>query len=147
MLINTLLGFLLPWLILGIYIYKRDKRILIVIFPIGALLAFIIDEVGFYFEFWSVTPILKEKNMSALPMDLGIYPLMACYLIYLINSKPWNPLLLIILVSGFTTVLEFLGVITGKVVYMNGWNIGWTFVSYFIPYALVVWYYRILKTR
>ena len=144
MLINILLGFLLPW-ILGIYIYKRDKRILIAFFPVGSLLAFIINEFGFYFEFWNITPILKVKTMSALPMNLGIFPVLACYLVYLINSKykQWNSFLLVILFSGFTTGLEFTGVITSKVVYMNHWNIGWTFVSYFVFYILIVWYYRI----
>ena len=145
MLINILLGFLLPW-ILGIYIYKRDKRILIAIFPIGSLLAFIINIFGFYFEFWNLTPILlKLKTMAVLPMNLGVFPVLACYLVYLINSryKQWNSVLLIILFSGFTTGLEFTGVITSKVVYMNHWNIGWTFVSYFVFYILVVWYYRI----
>jgi len=142
MLINILLGFLLPW-IFGIYIYKRDKRILITFFPVGSLLAFIINEFGFYFEFWYLTPILKVKTMSALPMNLGIYPVLACYLVYLINSRHWNSFFLIILFSGFTTGLEFTGVITGKVGYMNHWNTGWTFVSYFVFYILVVWYYQI----
>lgn len=145
MVINILLGFLLPWIILGIYIYKRDKTILIVFFPISALLAFIINEFGFYFEFWNLTPILRIKTMSALPMDIGIFPLLGCYLVYLINRNHWNFLQLIILFSGFTTVLEFTGVITGKVIYMNHWNIGWTFVSYFVFYTLEVLYYRILK--
>ena len=115
------------------------------IFPISALLAFIINEFGFYFEFWNLTPILSVKTMSALPLNLGIFPILGCYLVYLINQNHWNSLLLIILFSGFTTGLEFTGVITGKVIYMNHWNIGWTYVSYFIPYTLEVWYYRILK--
>ena len=145
MLINILLGFFLPWVTVGIYIYKRDKRILLLIFPISALVAFITNELGFYFEFWNLTPILKEESMSALPMNLGIFPLLACCLIYLIKSRNWNPILLILLFSLLTTCLEFIGVITGKVIYMNHWNLGWTFVSYLIAYILEFWYYRILK--
>ncbi|WP_407312148.1 CBO0543 family protein [Desulfosporosinus sp. SB140] len=143
MLINILLGFFIPW-ILGISLYRKDKRILLAIFPVGSLMAFTINIFGFYFEFWNLTPILKEKTMAALPMDLGVYPILGCYLIYLVDHKQWNPFLLIAIFAGLTTVFEFMGVVTGKVVYMNHWNIGWSFVSYFIPYTLEVWYYRIL---
>jgi hypothetical protein len=141
MLINVILGFLIPWIIFGIFLYKKDKKILLIIFPIGATLALTINLIGYQLEYWDFTPILRIEPMSALPLDLGLYPLLACYLIYLIKKLQTNPLTLILIFSIFVTGIEWVGVKLGKVIYHNEWNIGWTFFSYLTAHSVVYFYY------
>ncbi len=80
-----------------------------------------------------------------MPYDLGIYPILSVYLIHYINKAKFNPYLLIMIVTIFTTFLEWLGILSGKVLYSNGWNIGLTFFSYLVPYLLNYWFYIQLK--
>jgi len=43
------------------------------------------------------------------------------------------------------TFLEWLGVLFGKVVYGNGWHIGWTFISYLVHWVVCYCYYKALE--
>lgn len=56
-----------------------------------------------------------------------------------------NAFIIIFLFTLLTTCIEGLGVIFGRVVYHNGWNIGWTFISYLIPAVLNYIYYLYMK--
>lgn len=80
-----------------------------------------------------------------MPYDLGIYPILSVYLIHYINKTKLNPYLLIMIVTIFTTFLEWLGILNGKVLYSNGWNLGFTFISYLLPYLINYWFYIQLK--
>ncbi|EEK70321.1 hypothetical protein bcere0007_52430 [Bacillus mycoides] len=52
---------------------------------------------------------------------------------------------MVFFISLFTTLLEMTLVLSGKVVYGNGWNIVWTFFFYIIPNMWVYWYYLYLR--
>ncbi|WP_028400080.1 CBO0543 family protein [Ectobacillus panaciterrae] len=146
MLLNFILGLLLP-LPAGIYLYRKDKKILLCTFPFTSMIAFLINELGFYFGFWNVLPIIDgHKSFSALPLDMGLYPVLGTLMVYSIKLKNKNPFIVILLVALFTTLLEYLLVQVGRVTYGNGWNIFFTFFSYLIPYA-VVYLYNILLER
>jgi hypothetical protein len=109
------------------------------------MLAFTVNQWGFYFEFWDVTPILKDETASAIPFNLGIYPVLASFMIYLIQEKKRSPFFSIFIITLFTTFFELVTLVTGKVIYHNGWNIFWTFISYLIPYWITFVYYKILR--
>jgi hypothetical protein len=144
MVINIVIGFIIPWIV-GIYLYKKNRRMVLIIFPFASVLAFLANLFGFYFEFWKMTPVLKEATLTVLPLCVGIYPVLGGYLIHMIQQKKASPIFLILIFSLFTTFLELLFVIQGRVIYDNGWNIYWTFISYLIPYGIGYGYYIALK--
>ncbi|MFD6511446.1 CBO0543 family protein, partial [Bacillus sp. NPDC060175] len=99
---------------------------------------------GLYCGFWRIAPFLSQKTLSSLPFNIGLYPILASYLIFFIK-KTKRPYLMVFFISLFTTILEMTLVLSGKIVYDNGWNIIWTFFSYIIPYMWVYWYYLYLR--
>ncbi|QTM98574.1 hypothetical protein ERJ70_04230 [Sediminibacillus dalangtanensis] len=140
-------GFLLPWVIATVHLFRYHKTILLLIFPVCSMLAFAVNDLGFTYGFWrleSKPPL--EGVLAMLPYNIGIYPVLASYMILLVSHLSRHPILIVIGIALFTTFLEFLMVVTDRVEYNKGWTIGWTFVSYVIPYYLVYLYYRCLQT-
>ncbi|WP_317618474.1 CBO0543 family protein [Paenibacillus sp. PL91] len=145
MITNIIIGFFIPW-IFGIYLYKRAPVIILLICPITAIMSTVINAVGYQLEFWRFTPLIKNvATLSSLPFDIGFYPVMTSYLIYWIRQNNQYPFLKIVCIGLLTTILELIAYLFGKVEYSNHWNIGWTFVSYVIPYILIYLYYRLLS--
>lgn len=145
MLINIIFGFFVPW-IAGIYLGVKTPKTLLLIFPIGAVSSLVINSIGFQLKFWDFTPLIpNDESVSALPLDIGLYPLLACFMIWLINSRPILTVLILFLFILGTTLLEFMALIFGKVTYGNGWNIGYTFLSYLLAFGIVFIYFKLLK--
>lgn len=145
MLINTIFGFILPWAVIGTYLYKKDNRIIFLIVPFSSAIAYSVDAIGFYYKFWSLTPV-KYNDLSALPTDLGYFALIGGLLIYAVKKYVLNDYLVLLIFSIATTVFEYIFVLAGEIIYGNGWNVFWTFFSYIIPYSLVYFFYLTLKT-
>lgn len=144
MLFNIIVGFLIPW-VFGIYLYRKSRIIVFLISPITVTIAGLINDIGYHLDFWDFTPLIEnDETLSALPLDLGLYPVMAGYMIYWIRANNRHALLKIGCFCLATTALEYLAFIFGKVEYSNHWTIGWTFVSYMLAYGLVYLYYRLL---
>jgi hypothetical protein len=139
---TVVVAFLVPWFLTIIFYKKLDKALLFTITPIGSVIAFSIDELGFYFGFWNIKPFYDD-TMAELPFNLGLYSILAFLLISLIR-KYRQPLITIISFTLLTTILEFIYLIIGRVEYGNRWNLGWTFVSYLVPYFLLYLYYNAL---
>lgn len=144
MTINILLGFVVPWMF-GFILWRKAPIIIYLICPFTSIVSALFNDIGYHLSFWDFTPkIENDETLSALPLDLGLYPVMASYMIYWIvknNQHAWMKLAVFAL---FNTTLEFIGLHYGKVEYGNGWNIGWTFVSYTLALLLVYLYYRLL---
>lgn len=81
MLTNIILGFIILW-VFGAFLYVKDKKVILTMFPIGAAISYTINYFGFHFGFWHLTPILKDESMSALPLDLGLFALFPCFLVF-----------------------------------------------------------------
>jgi hypothetical protein len=107
MIFNTILAFVIPWIIGLLHLYKKEKLLIPLIGSVFSVIAFIINEIGFYFDFWEVAPFPNQKTLSALPFNLGVYPILACYLIFFIKRNN-NPFLVIFLITSFTTFLEMI---------------------------------------
>ncbi|MFA2811957.1 CBO0543 family protein [Bacillus mycoides] len=144
MLFNILIAFVLPWTVGIFHLYKKERRIIPLIGSFCCVVAFVVNEFGFYCGFWRIAPFLDQKTLSALPFNKGLYPILASYLIFFIK-KTKRPYLMVFFISLFTTLLEMTLVLSGEIVYGNGWNIIWTFFSYIIPYMWVYWYYLYLR--
>lgn len=142
MLLNTIVGFIIPWILAGFF-YKY-KKIFIVICPIASTLAYAINSFGFHFHFWEIFPT-KYDYFSTLPFDLGIYPVYASIMIIFIDKQYRGPYRRIFIATLILTLLEYAAVLLNKVHYHNGWNIIFTYFSYLVPLLLVYWYFLLLK--
>jgi hypothetical protein len=145
MLVNIIFGFIIPWLA-AIYLVRKSPKILLLIYPVGALVSMIINSLCFQMKFWDFTPLIPDdQSVSAMPLDLGLYPLLACFLIRTIFLHRKKTVLVMLLFVLFTTLLEYMGLLIGKVSYGNGWNIGYTFLSYLLAFSCVYLYFRLLE--
>jgi len=144
---NIVIGFVVPWL-LAIYLMRKSSIIILITLPITSLVAILSNTFGFQLKFWTFTPLIQgEESISALPLDLGLYPVIACYMVYWIRNSQTNHLVILFVTILFTTLLEYIALLIGKTSYSNGWNIYWTFVSYLVAYVIVYVYYRILAIK
>ena len=144
MVLNIVLGFIIPW-VFGIILYLKDKKILLVIAPFMAVWAYAVNETLFHLNFNRFAPLNIHDDLTTMSINLGLYPILGCYLIYYIRTKKTSPYVLIMIFTLMTTIAEYLGLKFGMVTYDNGWNIGWTFLSYIPPYLTGYWYYYQLK--
>ncbi|WP_100405551.1 hypothetical protein [Bacillus solitudinis] len=143
MLFNVVFGLLLPWIV-GLWLCKRETFIVLVIAPISSVLAFVINEIGVQLGYWVVFPVLRVETLSVYPLTIGLYPVLGSLMIYSIKVYKVHPMIAVLALTTITTISEILFVIAGKAVYGNGWNSFYTFLSYFIPYSIVYFYYTFL---
>lgn len=143
MLGNILLGMVIP-IILGVWILRRNFTILILYYPLGVAISASINNIGFNY-FWNILPNTHNQSLAALPMDLGIYPIAGCLMMYMILEKGAKPWLAILIASLSLTLIEWVAKMMGHVIYFNGWNIIWTFLSYLLPFVLAYGYSKILR--
>ncbi|ETT59115.1 CBO0543 family protein [Paenibacillus sp. FSL R7-277] len=145
MLINVIIGWIIPWCI-GSYFLRKDSAVILHIAPIASVIAFAFDEIGYHMKWWSITPT-GPGVISYLPYNLGVFPVISCLLIYTVRRTSLNPLLLILLFTCGKTLFEFCLVISGKVRYDHGWNLGWTSISYVLACSLCYGWYLMIKGR
>lgn len=146
MLINILVGFIVPW-IFGIYLFKLKPNILLTIFPIGAVLSHIINAFAIEYKVWDILPG-KFAEIDFLLFDIGLYTILPSYLIFFIQKyRGVNRYFQILFFTFITSISEFIWYKAGRISYKNGWSIYHTFLSYLIPYILVYLYYKLLKRK
>lgn len=145
MILNIILGFIIPW-IFGVFLYLKDKKTLLVIAPFMSVWAYTLNEALFHLNFNRFAPLEIKDDLTTMSINLGLYPILGCYLIHYIQIKKVSPYILIMIFTFMTTVAEYLALNFGMVTYDNGWNIVWTFLSYIPPYLSGYWYYNKLKS-
>jgi hypothetical protein len=144
---NIILGLVVPWLF-GIYLLRKTPIVILTIVPIASLVALLINTFGFFLNLWSFKPLISsEESLSALPLDLGLYPIIACFMIQWMRKRRLHHLVILGTATLFTTLLEYAALLLERAHYDNGWNIGWTFVSYLVAYVTVYIYYRLLMKK
>lgn len=143
MLFNIVFGFVIPW-IFGVWLFNKDKKLVVTIAPFSVVVSHITNTFGFSLNFWKVTPINSDDFLPLL-LDLGYFSLLGCILIYKVIHSKGNPYIYAFSLALISSICEYIGVIFGKVIYGNGWNVFYTYFSYLIPYVLVYWYYLGLK--
>lgn len=144
MIANYIFAFVLPWLIAIFHLYRKEKLILIILSPIASCIAFAINDISFHYKFWEIYPFNHKDSFSAIPFNLGLYPVLGSYLIYYIKRFK-NQFCVVIAFSFLTTLLEYFFVIIGRVKYNNGWNEFWTLISYIFAYLCCAGYYFLFK--
>lgn len=138
MILNVIVGFVLPW-IFGAWLLIKNWKLLYPFFPAAVALASVINNVGFNY-FWLLSPQFRNVAFSAIPFDLGLFPVSACFVLYFVYKKGARPWPLIFLNAILLTTLEWILKEQGRVIYSNGWNVFWTFFSYLIPIIILYWY-------
>lgn len=144
MLIHILAGFFLPWLF-GWWLLKREPRMVLVNGPVAAAIALAVNELGFHFYRWWDAAPFREQAVYAWPLDFGLYPVAGSFLIWQVHRRNGSPWLMLALFALGTTLFEVFGLFVGTIRYGNGWNVGWTFVSYVLSYGAGLFYSRLLK--
>ncbi len=134
----------MPWLIAIFHLNQRDKKLIPLIAPFASASAFLINEIWFYYDFGELHPFTHPKTLNAAPFNLGLYPIIGCYMIYFLK-KSKRPYLTIFLLSLLITFCEFTFLLSEKIVYANGWNIYWTFFAYLAAFLVGYWFYLYLK--
>ncbi|MBS4538946.1 hypothetical protein GOQ27_10745 [Clostridium sp. D2Q-11] len=144
MVFNYVFGLGFSWILMYL-IYRKDKKVVLFIFPFSSLIAHTVNAFGFYLKFWTLTPV-KWHSFAALPFDLGYFSLIGVFFIYLArNHKKLSPFLILIILSLIATALEAVFLLSGKIIYYPRWNLLFTFFSYLIPYGIVYGYYTHIK--
>ncbi|WP_414730932.1 CBO0543 family protein [Bacillus sp. FJAT-28004] len=149
MLINIIFGFIIPW-VLASFMVRKQPILFIVISPVTIVISLLINTIGIYFGFWNFKPYFEKiETISALPFDFGLYAVLGSLLIYTLSKRPFrlHPVIIILIFSIITTVLEYMAFLFGFLTYGNGWNIGWTFISYSIAYLCVTTAWIIAKVH
>ena len=140
MILNIIFGFIIPWLTMGMYLYKKDKKIIFYIIPFASLVAFGVNLFGYTLNLFHLEP-LELGILSTFPTNLGYFPLLGGLFIYSIRASSFNNKLKMILFSILSSALEYNFVISGKIVYSENWNIFFTFLSYLLAYTVGYYYY------
>ena len=143
MLFHIIVGFILPWIV-GVYLFKKQKKLFIIFFPIGAATSFLINEIGFN-HFWKMDKTFEELSLTSLPYDLGLYPILCCLFICTIHYEKMPRLIAFLVFTIGLTFGEFIAVLLGKLEYRNEWNIIWSGVSYLTAYFIVYLYYKLVR--
>ncbi len=136
--LNIWSGLIIP-VVLGMRLFKRNKELVLKIFPFVWALSTLVNLWGNHNRLWMVKPKLKKRQyLTKIPFILGLYPTLSVLMVYLIKkrkNKLW------IITFSLTTFAEFCMLVFRWVRYENGWNITKTFFSYLIPYYLAYRYY------
>ncbi|MGO4108181.1 CBO0543 family protein [Paenibacillus sp. YAF4_2] len=141
MIFNIIVGFIIPWLCFVLAPLPNKLKLVLRVLPISSLMAFLLNDLFVKHGFWIVKPIFDEnESYSAIPYNLGLYPVLGIFLIYFIERRTWSSVVFICIWSIGITVAEYVLVEMGRVVYDNGWHIIWTFTSYIVAFSIVYLY-------
>ncbi|MDF2547159.1 MAG: hypothetical protein K0R93_2057 [Anaerosolibacter sp.] len=129
-----------PWALFWIVSDKSRLRRLFITGTFGSMIALIVDIFQHSFRWWTLEDDIIPRLDIELSADLGLYPVQAMLLVQFLpdNKRKWP--YWIIGLSCFNTAGEYILHLLGELVYTNGWNYGWTFLSYLIPFSLVAWH-------
>jgi len=136
MLLNFFVAFILP-VSVSLFLFRRYLWLYFTIFPFSAIVAYIFNFLGSYFDFWVLKPIMKDdSDFSFLPFNIGLYPVLGSLFVLSLKKRK-KFLSTFLFFSIVTTFLEFIYLMFDRVVYSNGWNIFCTFISYVLFYSFI----------
>lgn len=143
MILNIILGFIFPWVIALIIV--REHKIIYYLAPFASVISFIVNDFGFYY-FWNLYPF-RLVNLSGIPFNIGLFCIYPCISIELMRKYDVSAYIGLPITSLIITLVEGYGVLIGRVVYYNHWNIVATYFSYFISLLISYTFYKVLKKQ
>jgi hypothetical protein len=141
MILNVIFGFIIPW-VFGAILYLKDKKIILIMTPFMATLAYFFNEILFHLIFFRLAPLNIKDDYTTMAINTGLYPLIVCYFIYFSKSSKISPYILVVFFAILPTISEYLGLMFNILTFDNRWNLGWSFLSYILYYMIGYWYYN-----
>ncbi|MBB6635835.1 CBO0543 family protein [Cohnella thailandensis] len=138
---HVLVGFVLPWLV-GVFFIKKASKTMLLVFAVTAFLALLFNDIGAYAKWWEMTPHEME-SITTIPYSLGVYPIILT-LMYRYVLPRIHPVWFVLLTALVLTLFESALVLSRRIEYHDGWNVGWTYVSYVLSVSIVFIYARLL---
>ncbi|WP_230200287.1 CBO0543 family protein [Bacillus niameyensis] len=126
-----------------ILFFRVNLKLVIIMAPFVSVVAFVLNEIGFN-NFWDFIPRFKNISLSSLPLNLGLYPVLGCLLVYSLQLSTRKPVVWMVFYGLITTGMEYVALVAKYIFYYNGWNIFHTFLSYLLAYILVFFYYKVM---
>ncbi|WP_369803481.1 CBO0543 family protein [Cohnella sp. OV330] len=128
---------------IGLFFIKKASRVMLLSFPISAYLGLLFNDIGVAMKWWSLVPS-KLESIATLPYSLGLYPVVVSLMYQFVYPK-LKATGFIILTAILLTLCELCFMLLGHVDYEDGWNTGWTLVSYMIACCIVFVNMKLLK--
>lgn len=134
------LVFIFPWILFAFLADKQKMKQLFITGTFASAIALLINLFEDTFNWWKFLREMNPHTDVTFFADIGLYPVEGMLLVQHLpeNKKLWP--FYIIGLSTFNTIGEFTLLRLKEMEYLNGWTIGWTFLSYLIPFSLVVLY-------
>lgn len=144
LLITLIIGFLIPFTI-GIFIYLKDFRVIMLIAPIACAVAFILNTLGIVLGYFSPTVDNINPYLITGITNVGLFSLEPCILIFAVRHSKIKPIYLLLLITIFSLLIDLALLSTNFLIYENGWNIIYSFIMFLISFLIVYLYYLLLK--
>gem|GEM_PF-1125745 len=146
MLINIILGFILPW-ISGVYLYKRARVLFYTVVPITALFSVTGNQLGVQLGFWLLIPEEKITLINTIFIDFGYNPIIAAWFIYFLYMRQISRWIMYSLFMVILNGLEIYALSIDKIIYDHGWNILYSASTYGMGLILIDWYFFHFKSH
>jgi len=139
------LSFILPWVI-GINIYLKDKKIILIIAPFCAMLSFLLNTPGVDYHLFYPAPIstIKAHTLAILP-SIGLFCILSCLFVFSIRHSKIKPIYLNIIYSIIGCLADLMFITTGFLKYDNGWNMLFSLLGFLVSFNIIYIYYIVLR--
>ena len=145
MLLNVLMGLVLPWTVAVFVVRRSERYIVAVMSPFGTALGYTLNTVWTHQGFGYMLPKFEDNlTIAGLPCELGMFPVTVSLFI-IMTQRTRRVLWMLLLFPLVNTACEGFGLVIGKLVYLNGWNLFETYVEYGCGFAANFWYWKLIE--
>lgn len=139
------LTLIIPWII-GINIYHKDKKIILVIAPFSSMLSFVLNTPGIEYGLFYPQQVtnIRMLTLSILP-SIGSFCILPCMFIFCIRHSKLKPIILNIIFIIVGSMSDLMFIAAGFLKYSDQWNIYFSAIGFFISYNIIYLYYLLLK--
>lgn len=138
-------SFIFPWFI-GIFLYFKDKQIILTIAPFSCTVGFILNTIGIDLGyFYPLTSGNTYLHTVTIFPNIGLLSVETCFFIYAIRHTRINLTILNLLVSAISTLIDMIFIFAKLLEYNKGWNIPLSFLVYFVTFIVIYFYYLWIK--
>ncbi|QSO51277.1 hypothetical protein JZ785_20935 [Alicyclobacillus curvatus] len=142
-----LIGFVMPWALLGWWLAKKDARTVIVVAPFTTLVGTYLNDLWYAKGFGYFLPDIRGAHsvIGAAACELGAYAVIGSAMI--VAKKNGIAGWIAIPVAALAmTLVEVIGLYLVKcVVYSDGWNFAWTWIAYVGGFSIVNAYHHVFE--
>jgi hypothetical protein len=140
-----ILCFILPWII-GIFLYFKDKGMMVTIAPFSCSIGFILNTIGIDLGYFYPMQIGNMKpHTIAIFANIGLLTVEACIFIYLIAHTKIRVVILNLILSVIASLLDMIFIYANILVYTKGWNLQFSLLTYFLTFFVIYLYYLWIK--